>query len=264
MRISFSKYHGTGNDFVIVDARDAAFAISKSEIVRLCNRHFGIGSDGLIMIRKHATEDFYMDFFNPDGSQSFCGNGSRCAVAFARSLGVVANHGVFAAIDGLHPFVVQESMVDGSIEIRIHMRDVLSIEKINDHCVVQTGSPHYILPCDELQSLDIIPAAHAVRYNERFKSEGINVNFVKYGNHELWMRTYERGVEAETLSCGTGVTAAALSLAERENEGDSIDVHTSGGSLRVTFLRNGLGGFEDVWLCGPALKVFDGEIELEN
>lgn len=259
--MTFSKYHGTGNDFILMDGRAADFKLDTQEIVRLCDRHFGIGSDGLIILRNHATEDFYMDFYNPDGSQSFCGNGSRCAVAFARSLGVVTNHGVFAAIDGNHPFVVHESMMTGALEIRIHMREVSGIEHAGADCIVQTGSPHYIVPVSDLEQLDIVPAAHAIRYGERFKQQGINVNFVRYGTGELWMRTYERGVEAETLSCGTGVTAAALSLAERDADVNSIEVHTRGGSLQVKFERTAEGGFEDVWLCGPAEWVFTGEIE---
>jgi diaminopimelate epimerase len=261
MRIAFTKYHGTGNDFIMIDGREGDFRLEKNEIVRLCDRHFGIGSDGLIIIRNHASEDFYMDFYNPDVSQSFCGNGSRCAVAFARSLGVVSNHGVFAAIDGNHPFVVHESMLTGAMEIQVRMRDVSTIESVGNDCIIQTGSPHYIVPFENLDQLDIVSSAHAIRYNDRFKAEGINVNFVRYGSGELWMRTYERGVEAETLSCGTGVTAAALSLAIRNQSLTTVDVHTKGGALRVKFERTSSGGFEDIWLCGPAEIVFSGEIE---
>jgi len=261
MRIAFSKYHGTGNDFILIDGRKDNLMLDTSEIVRLCDRHYGIGSDGLILIRNHETEDFYMDFYNPDGSQSFCGNGSRCAVAFARSMDVVGNHGVFAAIDGNHPFLVHESLLNGAIEIYIRMCDVSNIEYLGRDCIVLTGSPHYIVPFENLDQLDIVSAARAIRYNERFKQDGINVNFVRYGTHELWMRTYERGVEAETLSCGTGVTAAALSLAKREQGTNSINVHTAGGSLMVKFDKTSDGGFEDVWLCGPAEFVFAGEIK---
>jgi diaminopimelate epimerase len=260
MHLPFYKYHGTGNDFVLIDGRSMSTVLTLKQIVKLCDRHFGIGSDGLIIVNHHNTEDFEMVFYNPDGSQSFCGNGSRCAVAFARLLGMIPNHGTFLAIDGVHPFVVHDSGLTEGAEVNIRMRNVEAIEQFGEDVILNTGSPHYITVCDELKQLDILSAARFIRYNERFKSEGINVNFVRYGKGELWMRTYERGVEAETLSCGTGVTAAALSLAWRDSSASEITVHTSGGDLKVKFTRADQ-GFEDIWLCGPAEKVFEGVIE---
>lgn len=260
MHLPFYKYHGTGNDFVLIDGRSVNINLTVKQIVKLCDRHFGIGSDGLIIVKHHDSEDFEMVFYNPDGSQSFCGNGSRCAVAFARLLGIIPNHGTFLAIDGVHPFVVHDSgLTDGTV-VNIRMRDVMATERQGEDLILNTGSPHYITVCEDLKQLDILPAARAIRYNERFAADGINVNFVRYGNNELWMRTYERGVEAETLSCGTGVTAAALSLALHDASASEIKVHTSGGDLMVKFSRAEQ-GFDDIWLCGPAEKVFEGVIE---
>jgi diaminopimelate epimerase len=146
-------------------------------------------------------------------------------------------------------------------EIHIRMRNVDAVETCGEDLLLNTGSPHYIVKCDDLKQLDIVPAAHAIRYNERFAQAGVNVNFVRYGNAELWMRTYERGVEAETLSCGTGVTAAAISLAQSDRSLAEIRVHTEGGELKVKLSQTD-GGFDDIWLCGPAEKVFEGVIEL--
>lgn len=263
MLIRFSKYHGTGNDFVLIDDRDDKARLTPDDARRMCSRHFGIGSDGLIVLKRDAQEDFYMDFFNPDGSQSFCGNGSRCAVAFASRLGIVGNHGVFRAIDGSHPFVM-EQLPDAPAEIRIKMRDVHEVIQDGSNFIINTGSPHYIVPCVNPNDIDLISDARAIRYNDAYKAEGINVNFVRFGNRELWMRTYERGVESETLSCGTGVTAAALSMACAIAQESPLTVHTAGGTLRVQFDKSPEGGFEEVWLCGPAERIFDGEIHLQH
>jgi diaminopimelate epimerase len=254
--IQFYKYQGTGNDFIMIDNREGEIQLSTQQVVYLCDRKFGIGSDGVVMIESHATEDFYMNFYNPDGSQSFCGNGSRCAVAFARQLGVVGNHGMFGAIDKAHAFVVNDH------EIAIQMRDVEAVEWRENQCMVQTGSPHFIVVVDDPDEIDVALQGSAIRYSERFAKDGINVNFLRLGEGELWMRTYERGVEAETLSCGTGVTAAAISLAALQPLVGEVLVHTRGGDLRVKLERTLDGGYHDVWLCGPAKAVFQGTIEL--
>jgi diaminopimelate epimerase len=256
VQLNFHKYQGTGNDFIMVDNRAGNIALSAQQIIGMCNRKFGIGSDGIVLIEPDAHEDFYMNFYNPDGSQSFCGNGSRCAVAFARSLGIVTNHGVFRAIDGVHPFLVNDE------EIAIHMRDVQTLQWIDNACIIHTGSPHYIVLSEQPDALDVEREGRAIRYSASFAAEGINVNFVRYGEAELWMRTYERGVEAETLSCGTGVTAAALSLASRQLHVRKVLVHTRGGDLSVKLEPTAEGGFHDIWLCGPAQPVFRGEIEI--
>ena len=240
----------------MIDNRNGSIVLSTAEVVLLCDRKFGIGSDGVVLIEPHSTEDFYMNFYNPDGSQSFCGNGSRCAVAFARSLGFVGNHGMFGAIDKPHAFVVNDS------EIAIQMREVEAVEWEENQCIIQTGSPHLIRITEDPDKLDVVFEGASIRYSDRFSKEGINVNFVRMGEGELWMRTYERGVESETLSCGTGVTAAAISLAAMQPEVHEVIVHTRGGDLKVKLERTPEGGFQDVWLCGPAQAVFQGIIEL--
>jgi diaminopimelate epimerase len=256
VQISFFKYQGTGNDFIMIDNRNGAVQLSVEQIIHVCDRKFGIGSDGVVLIEPHVAEDFYMNFYNPDGSQSFCGNGSRCAVAFARQLGMVGNHGVFGAIDKSHAFLVNDG------EIAIQMKDVEGVAWADGQCIIHTGSPHLIRISENLEKLDVFKEGAAVRYSERFAQEGININFVRMGTGELWMRTYERGVEAETLSCGTGVTAAALSLAAVQPAVNEVLVHTRGGDLRVKLERTPRNGFQDVWLCGPAQAVFQGTIEL--
>jgi diaminopimelate epimerase len=254
--IEFFKYQGTGNDFVVIDNSTGHISLGKEAIVRLCDRKFGIGSDGVVLIERSDSADFYMNFYNPDGSQSFCGNGSRCAVRFAQKIGLTGNVGQFGAIDMVHSF---QSDAD---EVRIQMRNVRSVEKSGEDQIIQTGSPHYIVFTDDPSSVDIVSEARKIRYNNRFADEGINVNFVKEGQDEIWMRTYERGVEDETLSCGTGVTAAALAYASRRSTNGLVKVHTQGGDLSVNLSLDQDGGFSNIWLCGPAHFIFKGTIDL--
>lgn len=256
MKIRFSKYQGTGNDFIILDNRSGDIKPTVEQIVHLCDRRFGIGSDGLILIEETGFSDFYMNFFNPDGSQSFCGNGSRCAVRFAQKLGLVGKSGEFKAIDTKHDFTSD----DGIVSIR--MKNVLGIEREKEDFIIHTGSPHYIIYRDGIDEIQLVEEARKIRYNKRFKEEGINVNFVEEHTGYLKVRTYERGVEDETLSCGTGVTAMALSYGYLHPELNAVRIETKGGSLEVNFNNLGNGEFEDVWLKGPASFVFDGEIEI--
>lgn len=257
--MKFSKYQGTGNDFILIDARFISeFTV---DIKALCDRHFGIGADGLMLLRKHTEFDFLMDYYNSDGNpSSMCGNGGRCIVQFAHSLGLSTNNEAnFLAVDGPHKAIISENLVE------LHMIDVENVQQRNeDTYVLNTGSPHYV----QFQSSDIfednlIQNATNIRYNSEFKEKGINVNFVNIlGENELQMRTYERGVEDETLSCGTGVTAAALSYLVKTNKYGTnlkIKVKTKGGDLSVT-ANSTINGFNNVALCGPAIKVFDGEI----
>lgn len=255
MKIAFHKYQGTGNDFVMIDGRNG-LVLSIPQIKFLCDRKFGIGSDGVIILRNSERADFYMDFYNPDGSQSFCGNGSRCAVLYAHRLGIVSENGVFEAIDGSHEF----EMTGETIQIR--MRDVNKIDRRSDDFVINTGSPHYIIYTDNVEAIEIVGEAKKIRYNEEFAKSGINVNFVEPIDGGIKMRTYERGVEGETLSCGTGVTAAALSWGIRSNAGDKIKVTTPGGELFVKLKGDSDTSFTNIWLCGPAREVFYGEIEI--
>jgi len=258
MKIEFYKYQGTGNDFVMIDNRNNIFDKNNLKAVQqLCDRRFGIGADGLILIENIENLDFNMIYFNADGTQSFCGNGSRCAVAFAKYLGIIEKQAMFLSTDGEH-----EAWVNDEGEVSLKMHDVESIEKGEDYYFIDTGSPHYIVNVNDVKAVDIKSEGAAIRYNDRFKADGTNVNFVKYRDNELDIRTYERGVEGETLSCGTGVTAAALSLVDNQHLSSGvIHVNAVGGKLKVGFKRNG-NVFSDIWLIGPATFVFKGEIEL--
>lgn len=227
-------------------------------VQQLCNRKFGIGADGIILIENHDELDFNMIYFNADGSQSFCGNGSRCAVAFAKFLGIIESQAFFLSTDGEH-----EAWINKEGEVSLKMHDVEAVEKGADYYFINTGSPHYIVESNELEKINVAQKGAEIRYSERFKTEGTNVNFVcQKNNHSLRIRTYERGVEGETLSCGTGVTAAVLSIAHKNNLGASkITVQTEGGQLNVAFKRDN-NKFIDIWLIGPAEMVFKGEIDV--
>lgn len=254
--ISFHKYQGTGNDFVMIDNRDLGFDKSDlNSISKLCDRRFGIGADGVILIESHDEFDFEMIYFNPDGSQSLCGNGSRCAVMFAKALGIIQNETEFLAIDGSHRAFIEED------EVHLLMNDVTSFEKIGDDYLINTGSPHYIKYVSAVESLNVIAEGKAIRYSERFKKEGVNVNFIqKESTNGLAIRTYERGVEGETLSCGTGCTAAALSFGLLGAD-SPIELKAQGGNLKVSFDQHE-SKFTNIYLIGPAQKVFEGKIVL--
>lgn len=220
----------------------------------MCDRRYGIGSDGLILIEPDGTTDFHMNFFNPDGTQSYCGNGSRCAVHFAHSLGMVENEGLFRAIDGEHRGVLSDT------EVRISIRPVIHLEQRDEDFLIDTGSPHYIQFMSEIEGIDVVEQARTIRYNAEFKEKGVNVNFVEViGDRAIKMRTYERGVEGETLSCGTGVTAAAIAHLERsEGTGHSVNVETRGGRLKVSATKGADNSYFDIWLMGPAEQTFTG------
>jgi diaminopimelate epimerase len=258
--IEFTKYHGTGNDFIMIDNRDLRFDLNSQQIQHLCDRHFGIGSDGLILIEppRHHGQDFYMNFYNPDGSSSFCGNGSRCAVKFASELGMIAESCSFAAIDGPHEATLSKN------EIAVKMKDVYEIVHRGDGAYfLNTGSPHYVQIVRSVEQIDIHSEAKPIRYHEDFAPSGTNVNFIeKLSNNMIRMRTFERGVEDETLSCGTGVTAAAIVFAIHEQLDGEIQVHTRGGELAVSFDKNIKNHFSNIFLKGPAKKVFSGTISV--
>lgn len=255
MKLHFQKYQGTGNDFVIIDDRLIQFPTENLSVIkRICHRKFGIGSDGLILIQKDETVDFKMVFFNPDGSQSYCGNGSRCAVQFAHSINIIGERCSFSAVDGIH----QGLVLDGN-RISTSILPVSKIEKIGNDVFINTGSPHYIVFCEDVDGVDLIKEAREIRYSDKFKPGGTNVNFVQIiATDAIKMRTYERGVEDETLSCGTGVTAAALAVMKGQ---EKIAVSTLGGDLEVSAV-NEAECFKDIWLSGPAEFVFDGVIEI--
>ncbi|MBL4668948.1 MAG: diaminopimelate epimerase [Flavobacteriales bacterium] len=259
MKIEFYKYQGTGNDFVMIDNRNNVFDKNNLKAVQqLCDRHFGVGADGLILIENIEDLDFNMIYFNADGTQSFCGNGSRCTVAFAKYLGIIEKQALFLSTDGEH-----EAWINDEGEVSLKMHDVESIEKGKGYYFINTGSPHYITQVEDLKKVDVKTKGAAIRYSERFKVEGTNVNFVKFGDSQLDIRTYERGVEDETLSCGTGVTAAALSLADHKSLSSGvIHIKAAGGNLKVGFKRNG-NVFSDIWLIGPATFVYKGEFLID-
>jgi diaminopimelate epimerase len=252
---SFFKYQGTGNDFVMIDDRLARWDLGNLDLIAaLCDRRFGIGADGLILIRSHADYDFEMVYFNADGSQSFCGNGARCAVAFAAFLGIIDHQTQFLAIDGPHEAIIREGMVE------LKMGDVSSISESLGDAFVHTGSPHHVRWVENLDSYPVLAEGQLLRHHACYAPGGTNANFVEQVNeHEIKVRTFERGVENETLSCGTGVTAAALVFGERQHQ-HSVLVHSPGGTLKVTFEGNAQEGFHNIWLIGPAEQVFSGTI----
>ncbi len=257
MEISFYKYQGTGNDFVMIDDRINSFPHHDLAFVqKLCDRKFGIGADGLILIRDKGDFDFEMVYFNADGSQSMCGNGARCAVAFARFLGIIDHNTNFLAIDGGHQAIVAEDWIE------LQMLPVPSIATAGQDYFVNTGSPHHVKFVENVTGYPVFEEGKEIRYSKEYSPKGTNVNFVTpLGEDEIHVRTYERGVENETLSCGTGVTACALVYGYR-NQLDEVKIHTPGGKLKVKFTQSADGSFRDIWLIGPAVQVFKGRIEV--
>ncbi|MGY8955258.1 MAG: diaminopimelate epimerase [Flavobacteriales bacterium] len=254
MIIEFYKYQGTGNDFIMIDDREKEFDLTDNDLIAaLCERRMGIGADGLILLREHDTLDFEMIYFNADGKQSsMCGNGGRCIIAFAQMLEMIEDETTFMAIDGEHK---GRLMDDG---IYLQMQDVKKIEGVGDGLVLNTGSPHYIEMVDELDYIDVDKQGRKIRNSAPFKKDGINVNFVLDAS-ELQVRTYERGVEAETLSCGTGVVATAIAMHYANCiEETLVNVKTKGGELTVSFEEFN-GGYRNIWLSGEASMVFAGE-----
>lgn len=262
MTLAFYKYQGTGNDFIIIDGRDKSPTLSNSEIKKLCDRKFGIGADGLMILRKHKDVDFRMIYYNADGMEgSMCGNGGRCITAFAKEIGIAKNYFHFMAIDGLHEGEIIEHDGLESI-VRLKMSDVNEFEKESNYYLTDTGSPHYIEFLNNLQSKDVYKDGKEIRNSHKFREKGININFVEEASGHLFVRTFERGVENETLSCGTGVTASALAFAIEQNiNKGSVQIQTLGGKLKVSFEREGY-DFSNIWLEGPATFVFNGEISI--
>lgn len=260
MLVSFYKYQGTGNDFIIIDDRLKTFNRSDNALVaKLCDRRFGIGADGLMLLQSIEGYDFKMVYYNSDGNESsMCGNGGRCIVEFARVIGLVKDEASFVATDGLHVAKVKPAFVS------LKMNDVSEIELGAAYSFLNTGSPHYVAFVNDVEKFNVYEKGKEVRYSDRFKAEGTNVNFVEKRYNELFVRTYERGVEAETYSCGTGVTAAALvaSVKSVATATDYCDIKTLGGKLKVKFHKHPDNTFTDIWLEGPAEFVFKGEVNI--
>ena len=259
MQLNFFKYQGTGNDFIIADNRENKIALSTQQIKQLCDRRFGIGADGLILLNLKDGYDFEMKYYNADGNESsMCGNGGRCLVKFAHHLGIHKGSYKFIAVDGEH-----EASIKDNGWVYLKMKDVTGIEKKHSDNILNTGSPHYVKNVVGAADYEVVKTGKEIRYGDEFAEEGINVNFVQELNDkEIFVRTYERGVEDETLSCGTGVTAAALVFAHNDNGFNRIEVKTLGGHLAVEFDKTSEDTFENIWLCGPAEFVFKGEINI--
>ena len=257
MNIEFSKYQGTGNDVVLLNNMNGRYNdLTLIQIAFLCDRKLGIGADGLIKLSKKEGVDFEVEYFNADGTQSFCGNGARCSVAFAKEIGLIASEAFFLAIDGEHKASIKSGIV------RLEMLPVSEVLEMDGDYIVDTGSPHYINM--NSKGLDIITYGQSIRYSDTFSENGINVNLVDViDENTIQVQTYERGVEDETLSCGTGVTACALVFMKDEKEKVKVNVETKGGILSVEAdpFSNEF-GFANIWLSGPAIKVFDGSIDV--
>ena len=260
MKITFFKYQGAGNDFVIIDNRSKKIELTATQIHHLCDRKFGIGADGLMLLQTAEGYDFEMKYYNADGNEgSMCGNGGRCLVKFAYDCDIKLSTYHFLASDGKH----KAEMMEEKKWVNLKMKNVREITRANDDFILDTGSPHFVNPCEDVMNLDVVNEGKKIRYSKPFKEKGINVNFVQQKEEDtIIVRTYERVVEDETLSCGTGVTASALIFAHNQNGFNHIDVITKGGNLAVEFNKIDDQTFENIWLSGPAEFVFKGEITL--
>lgn len=259
MVVEFEKYQGTGNDFVIVDNRQGGYDALTTEAIRfICDRRFGVGADGLMLLQNQPGYAFEMKYYNSDGNEAtMCGNGARCICAFAGYLGVVES-GVyfdFLAADGPHKALCQ----DGNTELQ--MIDVASVDRLGENFFMNTGVPHFVKPVPDVEAVDVFEEGRMIRYSEQFSPQGTNVNFMTIQQPgSISVRTYERGVEGETYSCGTGVVASCIA-AHQITGSTAFEVTVKGGALKVHFTAGGDGSFSDIWLCGPAQRVFTGSIE---
>ena len=255
-KINFSKYQGAGNDFILIDNREGFFDRTDTALVKsLCDRRFGIGADGLMLLQDTKSFDFEMVYYNADGNEgTMCGNGGRCIVAFAHDLQIIRDKTAFLAVDGAHDATITDERVD------LGMIDVSAVTRDNTAYVLNTGSPHYVAFVEGLANMDVYGTGYAIRNNETYKEAGINVHFIEKEGPGYFVRTLERGVEDETFACGTGATAAAMAAAVQENlNGDlEIPIRVLGGQLYVAFHKEGL-RFTRVRLKGPAKFVFQGE-----
>ena len=260
MEINFDKYEGTGNDFVMIDNRNDFFPKNDVNLIaHLCDRRFGIGADGLILLENDSESDFKMVYYNSDGNQStMCGNGGRCLVAFAKKLQIIDNSTSFMAVDGIH-----HASISGDNSVSLQMKDVDFVNSQSNYTFLDTGSPHHIEVVSSISSLDVKSQGAAIRFSDLYGSAGANVNFVEQISEDTFsIRTYERGVEDETLSCGTGATAAAIAMNYiGKTNSNSIKINVQGGKLEVSFDKKD-SHFSNVFLKGPASFVFHGIINI--
>ncbi|MBC7744294.1 MAG: diaminopimelate epimerase [Flavobacterium sp.] len=263
MKMQFFKYQGVGNDFILIDNRDSQINHQQPEFIQqLCNRRFGIGADGLLVLQKKEGYDFEMVYYNANGQPgSMCGNGGRCLVAFAKHLKLIGNETHFLAVDGPHYATIS----DAGNWVSLKMIDVDIIKKDHDAFVLDTGSPHYVKLVTDLDQINVFNDGRIIRNNSNYNENGINVNFVEDFEDHYFVRTYERGVEDETFACGTGVTAVALAMAKKKGHFGLINtpIRVQGGKLNIRFNYDGL-RFSDIFLEGPATFVFKGEMEIES
>lgn len=261
MKIHFYKYQATGNDFVMIDNRSGELSLSIEQIQKICDRKFGVGADGLMLIEKDPELDFKLIYYNQDGSQSLCGNGSRAAMSFASFLKIVNEQAAFNAFDGRHDAALASDGI-----VRLKMNDTKAIVRDGDDLWIDTGAPHLIRFVKDIKSFPIFEEGRKIRYSDAYKPNGTNANFVELlPDNTIFVRTYERGVENETLSCGTGVTAAALA-ASTKGYTSPIKIKTLGGELSVEFKTSQFAvsseTFHEIFLVGPAMQVFQGTIEV--
>lgn len=260
MKFQFYKYQGTGNDFIVADNRKAGYHLTTEQINQLCDRRFGIGADGLMFLNEKPGFDFEMKYYNADGKEgTMCGNGARCMTKFAYHLGIHREVYRFVASDGIH-----EAEIDTDGIVSLKMKDVKQVRRFHSDFILDTGSPHYIKMVSNVMDVDVFKKGSEIRHSKEFEEDGINVNFVEQMREadKITVRTYERGVEDETFSCGTGVAAAALVCYHNENGFNDVEVKTLGGMLTVEFDRVDDNKYENIWLCGPAEKVYEGSVEV--
>jgi diaminopimelate epimerase len=257
VKIHFHKYQATGNDFVLIDNRTGLYSFTIEQIQKICDRRFGVGADGLILIEGHPALDFNLNYYNSDGSQSLCGNGSRAGVMMAASLGLLNDKTKFNAYDGTHEAELLPSGI-----VRLKMNPVTEVKKVGLDYFINTGSPHHLRFVTDLKSYPVFEDGREIRYSKEYAPKGVNANFIELGdNNTISVRTYERGVEDETFSCGTGVTAAALA-AFYHGYKSPVKVNVKGGTLSVEFKTGQAGTFDEIFLVGPAKMVFEGTLEL--
>jgi diaminopimelate epimerase len=259
--IPFFKYQGAGNDFILIDNRGLDFSgLTEKQVNILCNRRFGVGADGLMLLQNHPDYDFEMHYYNADGRLgSMCGNGGRCIVAFAKALGIIDQETNFLAVDGAH--YAKISATENWVELQ--MIDVQDIKSDERAFVLNTGSPHYVLEVSNLEELDVFAEGKRIRNNDTYKEKGINVNFIEDKGDYFFIRTFERGVEDETYACGTGVTAVALAKAHQAKATGHFSkaIKVLGGDMRVEYDYDG-NSFSNIFLCGRAEQVFTGQIQI--
>lgn len=259
MFLHFKKYHGAGNDFIIIDSFKEVITLTNDKVAFLCDRHFGVGSDGLILLKKHPKYDFEMIYYNSDGKPAtMCGNGGRCIVSYAFNQGYITNTSTFLSADGIH----KAEIIDKNY-VKLKMNDVRYIKKFNDGFFLNTGSPHFVTFNYDLYKINVFEEGKKIRHQLRFGTEGTNVNFCRIENENtITVYSFERGVENETLACGTGAVASAIAFCNNKPSGlHKINIYVKGGKLNVSFKKEGQ-NFTNIWLCGPATFVYEGVIKL--